>query len=171
MTVENPYQPPKAEVIQTPPDESELAERGTRLGAVLVDGLIGLVVGVPIMFGLMFGLGIYDYIISQAKPLPFLVITAALSFVVFVLVHGYLLRKNGQTLGKRAFSIRISNLDGGVPPFSKLVGLRYLPIYLVTLIPVLGGILGLVDVLFIFRADRRCIHDLIAGTKVVKVRG
>jgi uncharacterized RDD family membrane protein YckC len=39
---------------------------------------------------------------------------------------------------------------------------------------ILNGILGfipfysLVDVLFIFRDDRRCIHDLIAGTKVVE---
>jgi uncharacterized RDD family membrane protein YckC len=40
----------------------------------------------------------------------------------------------------------------------------------VALIPVIGGFLPLVDVLFIFRHDRRCIHDLLAGTNVVKVR-
>jgi uncharacterized RDD family membrane protein YckC len=35
-------------------------------------------------------------------------------------------------------------------------------------IPYLGGIYGLVDALFIFRDDRRCVHDHIAGTRVVK---
>ena len=27
---------------------------------------------------------------------------------------------------------------------------------------------GIVDVLFIFREDRRCIHDMIAGTRVIQ---
>lgn len=31
------------------------------------------------------------------------------------------------------------------------------------------GLIGTLDVLFVFRADRRCVHDLIAGTKVVHV--
>ncbi len=33
----------------------------------------------------------------------------------------------------------------------------------------LGSILMLTNVLFIFRSDRRCIHDLIADTKVVRL--
>ena len=35
------------------------------------------------------------------------------------------------------------------------------------MIPVLGPLFSLVNVCFIFREDRRCIHDLIAGTQVV----
>jgi hypothetical protein len=33
----------------------------------------------------------------------------------------------------------------------------------------LGGILSLADMLFILRKDRRCIHDLVAGTQVLNV--
>jgi hypothetical protein len=38
-------------------------------------------------------------------------------------------------------------------------------------IPGLGSVSGLVDPLFIFRADRRCIHDFVAGTKVIQLKG
>ena len=31
-----------------------------------------------------------------------------------------------------------------------------------------GAFFGIANPLFIFRDDRRCLHDLIAGTKVVK---
>lgn len=36
-------------------------------------------------------------------------------------------------------------------------------------IPVAGSIFSLVDVLFIFREDHKCIHDLIADTIVIDV--
>ncbi|MEA2700447.1 MAG: hypothetical protein QOI66_4718, partial [Myxococcales bacterium] len=40
---------------------------------------------------------------------------------------------------------------------------------IISAIPYLGGLYALVDALFIFRDDRRCIHDLIAGTRVIAV--
>ncbi|HIB35817.1 MAG TPA: hypothetical protein EYO26_05415, partial [Dehalococcoidia bacterium] len=38
---------------------------------------------------------------------------------------------------------------------------------LIGIFPMIGGIIQLVDVMFIFRNDRKCIHDLIAGTVVI----
>ncbi len=35
-------------------------------------------------------------------------------------------------------------------------------------IPLIGLLFWVVDCCFIFRDDRRCLHDLIAGTRVVK---
>jgi len=52
--------------------------------------------------------------------------------------------------------------------FGKLVGLRYVPVWLASSIPFIGGFLALIDILFIFREDRRCVHDMIAGTVVVE---
>lgn len=54
-----------------------------------------------------------------------------------------------------------------VPKLVTLLGLRYGVVGLVSLIPGVGGLFSIVDILLIFRADRRCAHDHIAGTKVV----
>ncbi len=104
--------------------------------------------------------------------MPFLLIvtSSVLGFIGFLLLNGYFLKTNGQTVGKKLSGIRIADLDGKVPDFAKVVLLRYLPVSLVATIPLVGGYLTVIDVLFIFRSDRRCLHDLIAGTKVVTAR-
>ncbi len=61
----------------------------------------------------------------------------------------------------------VSVRDGRLLSFGRLIGLRYLPVWLVSVIPVIQ-LFGMIDALFIFRRDRRCVHDLIAGTKVVR---
>jgi uncharacterized RDD family membrane protein YckC len=76
----------------------------------------------------------------------------------------------GQTIGKKIVGIRIVDLDNNVPALAKILGLRYLPTRAAALIPIMGSIYSLVDALFIFFPNRRCLHDLIAGTKVVKVK-
>jgi uncharacterized RDD family membrane protein YckC len=166
MAATDPYQPPKAELTDhEDPAEAQLATRGQRFGAAIVDTIIGFVFAVP----LMMSLGLWDYA-KRGRPVPFslTLLSMALGFGFFVLVHGYFLKRNGQTVGKKLVGIRIADLQGELPAFGRLIGLRYLPISLVTLIPAIGQLLPLVDVLFIFRSDRRCVHDLIAGTKVVK---
>jgi uncharacterized RDD family membrane protein YckC len=163
----NPYQAPEASLaVEHDPSVIELATRGQRLGAALLDSLIGLVFGVP----LMYTAGFFDYMGRGQKP-PFgltLLLTAA-GFVIFVLVHGYFLKRDGQTIGKKLVGTRIATLDDGIPSFSKLIGARYFPVTCIALIPTVGQFLSMVDSLFVFRSDRRCVHDLIAGTKVVKV--
>jgi uncharacterized RDD family membrane protein YckC len=166
MSTASPYQPPKAQVVD-PADsiEANLAGRGQRLGASLLDMLIGLVYGVP----LVLALGMWEYMKAGKTPPPSLTfLSTALGFAFFVLIHGYFLKKTGQTIGKKIVGIRIADLDGDVPSFGKLLALRYLPTSLVLLIPGLGGMLPAIDVLFIFRSDRRCVHDLIAGTQVLR---
>jgi uncharacterized RDD family membrane protein YckC len=170
MSIDNPFAPPQADmtgdedVAWGPP---MLARRLTRLAASFVDGIIGMVVAIAWMYPL----GIWDYISrGQNPPLQLMVAATILGFAVFVLIHGYFLKTNGQTIGKKLLGIRISDLDGNVPSFATVILLRYLPISLVTLLPVVGNFLPLADVLFIFGSDRRCIHDLIAGTQVVVAR-
>lgn len=163
---ENPYAPPTAPLETAPIHLEELASRGSRFGASPIDSLLGLLVGIPFAFYL----GILDGF-PKVEPLT-LPQTAALvtqGWLTFLLLHGYLLYVDGQTIGKRALGIRITRPGGLRVDFARLMGLRYLPVSVTTLIPFAGQLIGTVDVLFIFSASRRCLHDRIADTIVVRV--
>jgi uncharacterized RDD family membrane protein YckC len=87
---------------------------------------------------------------------------------IFLAFNGYLLAKHGQTIGKRLVRTRIVSIkDDSILPFGRVVGLRYLPLWIIGQVPLLGPLISLIDSLFIFRKDRRCLHDHLAGTRVV----
>jgi uncharacterized RDD family membrane protein YckC len=158
----NPYAAPRADG-PAPWVPTHLAGRGTRLGAAIIDTIAALAVNVPIGFAL----GFYDGFPNMELSVADTLLSAAIGFGVFVAIQLYFLQ-SGQTLGKRLLSIRmVDHETGRAAPVSRLVLLRYLPITLVANIPFVGGLLALVDVLFIFSSERRCLHDLIARTKVV----
>jgi uncharacterized RDD family membrane protein YckC len=92
-----------------------------------------------------------------------------LGSLVVMVIQIWWLTTRGQTIGKRALGIRIVRAsDGENPGFLFAVALRYAVPSLISFIPLIGFIFSLTDILFIFRSDRRCLHDLIAGTRVVK---
>jgi uncharacterized RDD family membrane protein YckC len=170
MDEQNPYRAPEAPVVDVDRD-TDLAEYGERLAAALIDGVIMLFIMLPAMFlGGYFKAVIEAAFRGASPPYGLIAMWGGIGFLVFVLVQGFPLSATAQTWGKRILRIKIANLDGSKPPIVRLLAMRYLPINLAALVPILGNILPVVDVLFIFRKDRRCLHDLIAGTRVVKVR-
>ena len=128
----------------------ELATRKQRFFSALADSAI---LGAP------YALGSYE---AAPEPLRLLAVLASLALLVTQVV---MVSRQGQTLGKRLLGIRIVRKDtfqnGG---FVVNVAKRGLLNGLLCLIP--GYFL--VDACFIFRADRRCLHDLIAGTVVIQ---
>ncbi|MOA70690.1 RDD family protein [compost metagenome] len=56
-----------------------------------------------------------------------------------------------------------------MPELGNLLLKRYLVWWLLAYVPIVGMFLVLVDYLFIFRADRRCLHDRLAATRVVQL--
>lgn len=164
MQDHNPYTAPEAVVSDVEIDELRLAGRGERLGAAIIDGLIMLVIVLPMMY---MG-GYFSGMLSGQQPgIGTQLMWAAIGFGVFVVVQGYPLNETGQTWGKKLLKMRIVDMDGRKPPFAKLVLARYGSTQLISAIPFLGGLYALVDVLFIFSESRRCLHDRIAGTRVV----
>ena len=97
---------------------------------------------------------------SLEKSLPLL---AAL-----LLVQMGLLALRGQSVGKLIVGLRIVRLDGSAPGFLHAFLLRSCIPFLLEQIPVLGLVFWVVDSCFIFRDDHRCLHDLLAGTRVVR---
>jgi uncharacterized RDD family membrane protein YckC len=168
MDDQNPYRAPEAPIINVERD-TDLAELGERLAAALIDGVIMLCIMLPAMFFGGYFKAVMDAALSGAKPpLGLVAMWGGIGFLALVVVQGYPLNATAQTWGKRILKIRIVDIDGSKPPLARLLAMRYLPVQIASLIPIIGSLLPLVDVLFIFRKDRRCVHDLIAGTKVIK---
>jgi uncharacterized RDD family membrane protein YckC len=89
--------------------------------------------------------------------------------VIFTMLNGYWLARNGQTIAKKLMNIKIVRSDGSAAGLGRIIFLRLAPLWLMALIPIAGGVVtGLIDPLLIFRQSRKCLHDTIADTIVVK---
>jgi len=142
-----------------------VASRLARLGAAIVDAVLALAIALPIGFVT----GYLQRVLDQTASVGEMAVQAVAGMIIFLLLHGYLLATRGQTIGKMLLGVRIVDYNTDqLLSFGKLIGLRVVPVWMVSLIPFAGGCLVLIDTLFIFGNERRCIHDLIAGTKVVQ---
>lgn len=143
---------------------TNLASPWKRLGAALIDGLMAMIIFVPIMS--LTGV-LQQTLNGQPLTLNQQIALFVGGWIVFLIWNGYLLYHKGQTIGKAVTKIRIVDQNGDVPSFGTLIGLRYFVPGLVAQIPFVGGLLSLVDVLFIFGQEHRCLHDQLAGTWVI----
>ncbi len=174
---QNPYQSPVAEPQVIGPDTTDaLAGRFTRFASALVDGFLVMAVVFPIQLLTGFTERAREGSAGVVENL----IMNVIGMVFFLVLHGMFLFSRGQTIGKMLTKIQIVDAKTGqIPPPLHVYVLRYLwslPIVIVCAIipgPLDDMILlpiVLIDILMIFTPDRRCLHDLIAGTKVVMFR-
>ena len=149
--------------------EKYLASRSIRLGALLIDALI---VGVPAT--LLYTLAnIYlNWQLSPAEAFAVGDITGTITiFGTYGLLNGYFLVKRGQTLGKMLLRIRIVDVESmEIVSFWRVFVLRWLVWVIIGLIPILS-LAALINPFFIFKKQRRCLHDYLAGTIVIKNTG
>ena len=129
-----------------------LATRPSCLGAKLIDIVVW--VGAGIVVAIVF---------AASTLLGFLSLLVA--GVGIPIVQIALLSRDGQTIGKKIVDIRIVSVETGENAgFGTNVVMRAWVNALLGIIP----LYAFVDILFIFRDDQRCIHDLIAGTHVME---
>jgi uncharacterized RDD family membrane protein YckC len=158
------YAPPQARLDDVEDRAGELARRGRRLGAAVID-----VIATNAALWAVARLTPIDALHHPAMSLwtPRLE-GAAIGFLLMLLLQGFLLATRGQTIGKAILKIRIRRPDGSPVSAARLIGLRYGVTTLAGVIPAIMMVYALVDQLMIFRESRRCLHDVIADTVVVR---
>ena len=172
---DNNYAPPKSVVADVADAVGEKATRGARFGAAFIDGLI---------FGLPFA---PSYVVAapmfmqagKSRPNTFAIWGAIAStgpwfyFGLLALlctgaITAVLVHKNGQTIGKKWLGIKVARKDGSRATLARIFWLRYLLNTVFTLVPVIGSFYALIDILFIFGEAKRCCHDYLADTIVIR---
>ncbi len=143
--------------------EAMLASPLQRLGARLVDGAM-----CSIIMALVFFFAGVSLLASAFNPSGALS-TIAIGYLAYIGVNIYFLCTAGQTIGKKLMGVRIARLDGRKASFWAVIFIRMLAFFILTIIPFIGWAIALIDICFIFRSDRRMLHDLLAGTVVLKV--
>ncbi len=158
----------------------ELAGRGTRLGAAVIDRMLATIVALPGV-AMMWPVFLQLITAGMRGEQPDLEAMSTGSFILGMMLAGagwlalfivqiYLISTRGQSLGKRMLGVRIVKYaDNANPGFLHGWLLRNFVPGVIGAVPYIGLLFVLVDLCFIFGEERRCVHDYIAGTKVVKV--
>jgi uncharacterized RDD family membrane protein YckC len=173
----NPYAPPTAPLSDKGSEADMRASRGSRLGARILDGLIvGAFIYIPLLTmggglanlqaagasGRSGMLAVYSYFWNSGAAVPMMI-----GLLVMMGINLYLLYRSGQTMGKKLVGIHIARSDGSRAALSRILLIRILPFYVISIIPIVGSIVQLADPLFIFSESRKCLHDRLADTIVL----
>ena len=167
---QNPYSTFSSASPITEPTNLRLADLGKRFLGALVDGGIGIVFVGPGYAMMIVGSIMADQNPSLV-PLVFVgLVLMLLGGLALLATQIYLLATRSQTIGKYFLKTQIVDFNTGVrADFVQCFLLRTLLNGIIGAVPCIGAIYGIVDICFIFREDKRCIHDLLAKTCVIDI--
>ena len=138
------------------------ATRMDRFLAFMIDNLIAMVGLLPLFF--MFAVEPASEIVRNGA---ILLTVGYLVGVVCLNIH--FLWDYAQSIGKRVMGIMIVQADySQQATLGRIFWLRGVAMGLINQIPIVGGFIALANILWIFGEERRCLHDLLANTRVVK---
>ncbi|MBO0154608.1 MULTISPECIES: RDD family protein [Vibrio] len=143
-----------------------LASRWSRVGAAIIDSVV---LGI-IMLPLAYFTGGFDGLAQDPPVEPsfsYQVVMALLGFSLYCAVNWKLLGQSGQAVGKKAMKIKVVNMDGSQAKVQDLVFKRYAFMVFIAYIPLVGGILNLINLIMIFGKQKRALHDRVAKTRVI----
>ena len=175
MSDVNPYQSP--EIIEEASIENSAAKsfppsgyasRWLRLGGAILDSFI---VGIPALTA-AYLLGLYGSAFFEGRDMDVeaQIIALLIGISFFLSINGVLIYTRGQTLGKVICGTVVVTKDFQQVSGNRYLFLRTLPFWIIEQMPVLGEFFSLADALAIFRPEKNCLHDDIAGTRVIMKR-
>ena len=171
----NPYAAPQSEVLTQPVDPASfpLASRWRRLFASFFDVVATVIVLMPLAFAyFIYQFGWAGFV--ERGGFSFNTSETGWAVVAFFVGLGinWVFLANGQTLGQKLLGIRVVLVNDSPCDRARYILRREVPIHVWSKITFLWLhiIITLVDCLMIFRSDKRTLHDMIAGTKVVDIR-
>lgn len=165
MSEFNPYAPPTAHVYDVAaPAGAEVipASRLARFGAAMIDSIsVAVLFYGPITFATL----------SSTTGDPATVLAGvglgALGGLILVALNVVFVARNSQSLGKKLVGLKVVRMDGSHASFARILFRRNAINWVLSLVPWLGAVYGIIDVLFIFSSSEQCLHDRIADTIVV----
>lgn len=137
-----------------------LATRWARLGAALVDILVGTLIYCAVLLPL-YGLAAFRPD-GHTRILPGLILYDVLDYAAYA----WFLYRSSQSIGKIAFGLRIVRPDGSHASFARTFLLRGVLVGAMGFIPRVGLLFVMGECLLIFGPARRCLHDYVADTIV-----
>ncbi|MDR0901588.1 MAG: RDD family protein [Opitutaceae bacterium] len=155
---------PSIEQMATLYAGSHNASAGDRMVAAFIDGLVWMLSLLPLWFCAMLHLSGAE--ISK-EFLKLSIIFASITFGLAFIIQGWLLATRGQSIGKSIMHVRVVLLSSGDEPPGLVAGVlvRWLAMRLLYVVP----IVPIADFIFLFREERRCLHDYVAGTRVIVI--
>lgn len=144
-----------------------LATRTSRLIASLLDFALLMAVLLPVLF-LSFPETLASFN-EETDDFQEAVLVLALGLAIFLLLNAYTLQTRGQSLGKIILKIKIVDVSGSKASALQIFVARLIPFWVIGKIPGPFWLFDIINPMLIFRNDRRCLHDIIAKTKVVIV--
>ena len=154
---DNPFAPPVAATSRSRA-EPITAGPSKRLAGRLIDTFLMAASGVG---------GFVAAAIVGASPAS----GVSIGWLTSIVVQAFLISTRSQSLGKVAVGTMMIDRTGGPAGFVRGFVLRELPLLGLRALsmPALFGVFAGLDLVFILRDDRRCLHDYLGGTRVVEV--
>lgn len=130
-----------------------------RCAALILDMVLILIISFGV--GIAFGLSVDNFEATAENNSTFGLLQVALVIAQWLYFAGMESSKSGGTFGKRAVGIKVVDLNGGKISFSRASG-RYLGKILSYIILLIGFIMTA------FTSKKQSLHDMMAGTIVIK---